>query len=532
MKNELYSALLGACLLLWTPTDLEAQPGSLDPTFNGTGYVIDPVNTLDVTQKILVQDDGKVLVIGYSFDATYTSRGQVFRYLPDGTPDTGFGTNGAFTFEMDNEADIYSAVLTAEGKIIMAGGTTDYQTYRLLLIQLNADGTLDNTFGTNGYVLQSVSAVVDNAEDIAYDVTLDAQGNILVCGSSFDINYVRRPVVARFSPSGVLDTSFGTNGVATIPVMTVGSNSFLGIVVQTDGKIVATGYFGNTELWYVMLLVRFEADGSLDTGFGDAGVVKHNYNNVDDEGEDLALTSDGSILVAGLSTGPNYNYSALLTKYTPDGELDLTFNGTGYVIEDLGPFDFASNVSLMADGRIIIAGSSGDGPPNGFDLAVWKYLPDGTRDITFGTDGLVQHQILDHYTMIYAMEVQDDGKILIGGQARTMINQNYFFTARLENDVLSAVGELAAPLEAMVYPNPATTRSTLTVQLNAVIRPDAKLRLLGADGRLVASYTAQQLHRQGNSLTLQLPAGIAPGTYQLAFEQRGTRIAESILINE
>ena len=358
MKNKFYALLSGVALLMCSMHVLQAQPGSLDPTFNGTGYVVTPVNTLDAAQKILVQPDEKVLLIGFSFDTNYVARTQVFRLLPDGTPDTDFGTNGVFTYELDYEADIYSAVLTSEGKIILVGSTTDYQTYRLLLIQLNADGTLDNTFGTNGVVTGHISLPTENTEDQAYDVSLDALGNILVCGSSDDLNYVPRPVVVRFTPSGVLDTTFGTDGVATIPVLTVGSNSFKGIVVQPDGKIVASGYFGNTELWYVMLVVRFETDGTLDPTFGDAGIVKYNYGNVDDEGEDLKLLPDGSILVAGITVTQSYNYSALLAKFTPSGQLDSTFGTNGTVKEDLANFDYAANLEAMSDGTIIMSGLS------------------------------------------------------------------------------------------------------------------------------------------------------------------------------
>lgn len=529
MKNKLYALLTGSCLLLWTSATLQAQPGALDPTFNGTGYVISPVNNLDAAQKILVQPDQKVLMIGMTFDANYFSRAQVFRFFPDGTPDTDFATNGVFSYELDFEADLYSAVLTPQGKILLVGATTDYQTYRLLLIQLNADGSADETFGTSGVLVQSVSVVVDNAEDIAYDVTLDADNNILVCGSTFDENYVRRPFVARFSPSGVLDTNFGVNGIASIPVMPVGGNSFQSVAVQPDGRIVASGYFGNTELWYVLLLVRFNADGTLDQNFGDAGVVKHNYNNIDDEGEDLALAPDGSILLAGVSVTQNYNYNALLTKFTPDGQLDSTFGTNGSVIEDLDDFDFASNVTLLEDGKIIIAGSSGVGPPNGFDLAVWKYLADGTPDITFGTNGLAQHQIPDHYTMINAMEVQADGKVLIGGQARTSINQNYFFLARLENDLFSGIEDLRAA-DAVMFPNPANSHSIVTLQATTAIKPGARIDLYAADGRLASTFTAQQLRRTEQGISFQLPADLTPGIYQVTVQQTGARLTSPILI--
>ena len=74
--------------------------------------------------------------------------------------------------------------------------------------------------------------------------------------------------------------------------MLVGASAFQGIVVQPDGKIVATGFFGQTELWYTLLLVRFNADGSLDPTFSTDGIVKHNYGNVDDAGYEARLASD------------------------------------------------------------------------------------------------------------------------------------------------------------------------------------------------------------------------------------------------
>ncbi len=531
MKTKFYSLLTGACLLLGTPMVLQAQPGAMDPTFNGTGSVVHPINTLDGAQKILVQGDQKVLLVGMSFDATYTARAYAFRYLPDGTPDSTFATNGVFSYEQDNEADIYSAVLTPGGKILLVGSTTDYQTYKLLLIQLKPDGTLDNSFGTNGVVLQSVSVVTDNAEDMAYDVALDASNNILVCGSTDDANYIRHPFVTRFTPSGVLDTTFGLNGLATIP-SGVGSSKFKGIVIQPDGKIVASGSFGNTLLWSVMLVVRFDADGSLDATFGDAGILTYNYGNVDDEGNDITLTPDGSFLVAGSTATQDYNYSALLAKFTPAGALDTSFGNAGTVEEDLAMFDFASNVAVLADGRIMMAGSSGVGPPSTFDLAVWKYMPDGTPDTGFGTDGFAQHVIGVYSTMIYAMGIQADGKILIGGQARTSTNQNYFYLGRLQNELTTGIAELSGLGDALVYPDPATASSMVTMQVSESIKPGALISLYSTDGRLVFMSNTDHLQGDAQHVRFQLPSDIAPGIYQLSFQQQGTRRSSSLLITQ
>ncbi|MEO8068271.1 MAG: hypothetical protein ABI599_11315 [Flavobacteriales bacterium] len=528
MKTQL-SFIGGLCLLLCATA--QAQSGALDPSFNSNGFVVQPIGR-DVVQKILVQDDQKILSIGMSWDGTFTAHAHVFRYNPDGSPDTDFGTNGMFTHTLDNEALLYSALITDAGKILLVGSTTDYQTYRLMLIQINADGTLDSSFGTNGVALQSVSMVGPNAEDMAYDVTLDDAGNILVCGSSYDANYVRRPVVVRFTSDGVLDSTFGVDGVATIPVMAVGASSFQGLLVQPDGKILATGYFGQTEFWYLLLLVRFNSDGSLDSTFSTDGIIKHNHGNVDDEGEDLKLNADGSILVAGMTVTATYNYSALLMKFTPDGEVDLTFGNVGAVEEDLDEFDYAAHLEVQSDGRIIMAGSSGVGPPSSFDMAVWKYMPDGTPDNSFGSNGLAYHVIPDYSTMIYALAMQADGKILIGGQAATPNNDRYFFTARLENDVISGIASVPSPTEALAFPNPATAGSLVTLRMAEPIGSDARIELYTADGRDAGSYSAHEFDRAAGGVSLQLPDGLNSGVYQVVLSQTGTRSTSTMLVIE
>lgn len=530
MKTR-YSLFAGLCLMLGAAPVVQAQPGSLDPTFNTTGYQIQPVNTGDGAQKILVQDDQKVLLIGFSFDANYVAHTIVKRFLPDGSVDAAFGDNGTASYVVSFEADTYSAILTPAGKILLAGTTDDYQSQQILLIQLNEDGSKDLAFGDQGVVVQSIGLVTENGHDNAYDVALDAAGNIVICGSSYDENFVPRPIVSRFSPAGVLDTTFGVDGVATIPVNAVGSNAFKGVVIQPDGKIVASGYFGNTELWYVMLVVRFNTDGSLDPTFGDAGIVKYNYSNVDDEGEDLKLTPDGSILVCGISATASYNYSALLVKFNPAGALDLSFGSEGVVFEDLGTFDFASNLAVMPDGGIVMTGTSGSAPPSiNFGIAAWKYTASGTPDMTFGTGGVSLPVIPTYGAMIYAMGVQADGKILVGGQARTSSNQNYFLLARLENDFSIGVPELSGNTAAMVFPNPATASSTLSMQISETVQPDAQISLYAADGRLVFTSQAGGMQRDAQRIIFQLPVDLAPGIYQLAIQQQGTRRSASLLV--
>ncbi|MEX1188324.1 MAG: hypothetical protein WED33_03635, partial [Bacteroidia bacterium] len=405
-------------------------PGSLDLSFNSQGYVTEDKGLIDVYQKTIVQPDQKILVIGMSWNETYVAQVVVTRYLPNGSLDLSFGVSGSFTYNLDNEALAYDAVLSPEGKIILVGSTTDYTKYRILVIQINADGSLDAEFGENGLVATEVGLVSENGEDMGYGVDLDAAGNIIVCGSSLDENYFRRPVVIRYSPIGVMDMNFGVNGVATIPV-TNSENVFDCVAVQPDGKIVASGHYAQDLLFFKFLMVRFNEDGSLDNSFGNNGVIKQSFANVDDEGFSLALRPNGKILVAGFSGTQTYNYNSLLVQYTPQGQLDSSFGTNGVVILDFANFDVAEDVKLLPNGDAIVVGTSGEGPPNAYNLAVWRYKSDGGLITSFGTNGIVQHEIDDYYVMLHSLAIQEDGKLVVAGQARSQLSNNDFIVCRM-----------------------------------------------------------------------------------------------------
>ena len=521
---------LALCGLLFGATAGHAQPEALDLSFNSTGYVVRPVNTGDNLQKLLVQPDDKIIAVGMSFDATFTARAHVLRFNPDGTPDNDFATDGLFTYELDNEALLHSAVLTPEGKILLAGATTDYQTYRMLLIQLNADGSIDTSFGNDGVVTQAVGLSPNNGEDIAYDVAFDTEGNILLCGKSYDATYVSRPVVVRFTPSGALDTTFGVDGVATIPVNEVGASAFKAIVVQPDGKIVATGYFGQSQFWYLFVVVRFNADGTLDETFSGDGVKKYSYSDVDDSGEDMVISEDGSIIIAGRTTDANYNISTLLIKFTADGEVDATFGVEGAVSEDIGQFDYGWELEELENGEIVMAGTAGNGPPTDFNMAIWKYAANGTPLSTWGTDGLVQHIIPTYSTMIYGMAVQADGKILVGGQARTEVNQNYFFIARLGNNTIDGIADRTVNDAAVLMPNPIAAGNLLVVGTAEPVGQDARVTLYAADGRVVFTQQVRSAVDQQGNVALELPAGLKPGAYVLTVADGGRRYTAKLMV--
>jgi len=307
-------------LMVFVSINAFSQAGTLDSTFATNGKYVYDNGFNDVFHCTAIQDDQKIIAAGVSYDEVYTATAKVFRFMPDGSIDTDFATDGVFSYSLNNEANLNDVVIKDNGKIILVGSTTDYTNYKILLLQLNDDGTLDNTFGTNGVVVQKISPASGPFEDFGYAVTLQSDGKILVAGRSDDLSYNGVPVVVRFNENGELDTTFGTDGVAGITVTGI-DNVFDCIALQEDGKIVVAGHYELGLQYFGMLVARFNSDGTLDDSFADDGVFIESFGDVDDEGYDVAINSDGKIIVTGFSGTAEFTYSMLLMQLDSDGNL-------------------------------------------------------------------------------------------------------------------------------------------------------------------------------------------------------------------
>lgn len=486
--------------------------GELDLTFGNGGTVIYPVNTLESYQDVVMQDDQKIIALGMSFNSSYVSTAYVMRFMPDGSLDPSFGENGIFTHSLNFEANLYTCVINSQGKIIVAGSTTDYNDYRILLLQLNTDGTLDSSFGDAGVVVENVSPAVGYFENFASDIALDANENILISGSSYSENYILRPVVLRFTANGDLDTTFGEAGVASGPTGE-GASAFQAVLVQPDGKIVAAGFFGYTVFWTVLMVARFNEDGTLDTTFSEDGYMQHSYSGNEDRGFSAELTPEGNILVAGFTITNATGYSAILMQVTDTGEIDMNFGNSGIAEGNIGDFDFADDLAVLNDGTILVVGSGGS--QLDFDLAIWKFLPDGTPDTSFDTDGLIQHELDNQNAFSYGVAIQDDGKVVIAGQAKAPNNINHFLLVRLEHEATINVNEMEVNTFNM-YPNPVAPGQSIRLDINS--NAATKVELYSLTGALLY---ANSVGVNSGSATIQLPSNMAEGIYLLAIKDQG-----------
>jgi uncharacterized delta-60 repeat protein len=525
MKNYFFTITISAMMAL--SVGLSAQPaGALDPTFANNGLYVLDIGFVDLFTDVEIQNDQKIVAVGITYNQSFVASAQAYRFLPDGSPDLSFGNGGSFTYSLNFEANVYGCAIRENGKIVMAGSTTDYNGYKILLIQLNENGTLDETFGNGGVVVLKIGPDINNFEDHAYAIALQDDGMIVIAGKSYNENYQFVPVVVRFTETGALDTSFGTGGIASIPVIEV-ENDFDCIVIQDDGKIVASGHFANTFLSFAMLVVRFMPDGSLDASFGNNGIFNNAYSGVDDEGFGITLTSDDQILVTGFTTTAGYDYSMLLMKLDSQGNLAADFGNGGFVEANYGQYDIGYGIYVQGDEKIIVAGTTGELVPGNCNMAIWRYNPDGTLDNTFGLDGMSIIQISEGPDEGLAMAHQNDGKVVIAGKSYNNIYD--YAIVRILNDFSTGIPQNETTTFS-IAPNPVAQNSNLMVTYELSTPDNIQIEIINALGATtsVIELGYQNAGRQTSNFTI--PSAMGQGVYYIRVRGKGYEGTVSKLI--
>ncbi len=426
---------------------LTFAPGALDYTFGQRGTVTTPIGAAnEQANAVVVQSDGKVLAAGFSNNGSNDDFALV-RYNADGTLDTSFGGSGRVTTAFASGNDGINAVaLQPDGKILVAGQTHNGSNYDFALARYLANGTLDTSFGSGG----KVATAFGTSDDAAYGVAIQADGKIVVVGAAI-IGSTYDFAVARYLPNGALDMSFDGDGKLTTQIATSGDgyDYAQGVVIQPDGKILVAGHSTNgTNLDFSA--VRYNPDGSLDTSLDGDGKVLVPIGGAD-VGTAVALQSDGKILVAGQAVVGAFNDFALV-RLNANGGLDSTFGSGGKVNSPFGSGDdFGRSVVVQADGKIVMAGFAVIGGT--YNMAVVRYLPDGSLDPTFATSGKTTIRIGAGNDVGVALALQADGNLVLAGYSNN------------GNNDIAVVRLLGMPLPnpANIVVNPAAAGAGLTV---------------------------------------------------------------------
>ena len=381
-------------------------PGDLDPGFGvdpvlgagpyGPGVVVsDRHEGSAYARGLALQGDGKIV---FALGGTSV----IERRLPDGLLDTSFGPyHGDVVISPGQVLDI---AIRGDGNIIGAGYSFVEYRYLGFLVGVSPDG---------GYA--GLGSPGPWFSDRQFNrIAVGADGRLVVGGVHIRGFQPRRFVVNGFTSNGGLDLTFGHRGRASGSTGRLSTQTGTTAIVQSpDGHIVLVGTdFTSSSVDGDVVLLRYGPDGRLDREFGVRGRSTTRMGGFD-QAFDAALQDDGKIVVAGTTGASPQNHRFLLLRYLPDGTLDPSFGGGGFVEHDFGGVDAeAYAVAIQADGKVVAAGEADE------TLALARYLPDGTLDPTFGTDGVTSTPLPPGNTAeARELVIQPDGKLLVGGLA-------------------------------------------------------------------------------------------------------------------
>lgn len=501
---------LASILFFFTAVNGQA----LDPSFGNNGIVRTNFDrSFDEAHALLVQPDGKILAAGSLLEQVSFERFFLLaRYNEDGSPDRNFGTNGwvKTEFHMGNESSTIRAMaLQADGKIIAVGSSNANMKTELAVARYHPNGSIDTTFDHNGKVLISTGG---NFQTEGRSVRIQPDGKIVVGGFTSD-GLGGELVVWRMHMNGALDSTFNGLGHA-ITAFGLGIDEGVELLLQPDGDVIVGGAtIGINSLAVTFVLLRYEANGSLDSTFGDQGISYTYFGAGDDHPGALALQPDGKILFAG-STGSSIHANSALLRYDTSGMPDTTFGNQGIVITDIphGPFESPNGITSLAlqgDGKIVAAGPSRDQNSFQYEWSILRYLPDGSVDHTFDTLVSTYTSGTNSATEV-SVAIQQDGKILVLG-SEEYNNDSDFVLVRYDPDRNTGIEHSSfTPHSLFIYPNPLKTTITLSYTLQQSTEVSIKLiNLLGQElgGFGTSSFQQAGSHEQLLTLPPELPTG-------------------------
>lgn len=424
--------------------------GGLDPTFGTGGVVTTPVGTDAFVSSVAVEPDGKIVAAGVAKIGGQNEFALV-RYNADGSLDASFGDDGIVTTAIgESSSQAYGVAVEPDGNIVAVGQSLEDSRLNMTLVRYKDDGSLDGSFGQGGIV----TTPVGSSEATASSVAIQSDGRIVVAGSASD-----GFALVRYQSDGSLDSSFGAGGVDHFPTVPgfPGFTNASGVAIESNGKIVAVGGSGSE-----ISVVRVNANGSVDDGFGEQGVVSQRvgYPGGAEIGSAVVVQPDGKIVIGGsvvtkLAAQPKppappgsaqYDHEVQdpayvffgLERFNADGSLDTTFGDGGVVATKVaGGGDALDNLALLPDGRIVAAGGAeidpdGANPQGVFAAAI--YNPNGALDSNFADGGIFVSATGATQGCGLAATLDSAGDVLIGGAAGSDGQRQSFALARVTID--------------------------------------------------------------------------------------------------
>lgn len=502
---------------------LLGQAGQLDVSFNTTGKVITHIDQYNlVTHAMRLQEDGKILVCGVATTTLNANDFVVVRYTSEGNLDLSFNQTGYRIIDFFGKNDYcYAMTLQPNGKILLTGIVTTVEFKRkAAVVRLLEDGSFDESFGDHGIAVNLNDPRSENPRSIHYQ----HNGKIIVTGSIDESAANRLCSVFRYNDDGTPDVDFGDQGLVTM-VVPESYNPWFGGMLH-DGKIITGGLLlENGE----SIMLRFTPEGIIDSTFGSNGIVLIKYINEEINAYNILEQPDNKILVVnGITHGGKRDFGML--RYTEHGVLDSTFGTNGKVVT---AFSSGSNtahaIGLQEDDKILLAGFLGTTPNHDFALA--RYMPTGALDPSFGNLGKVITDFGED-DLSFELILQEDKKIVLAGHSIDGAGNSDYALARYFSG-LETVG-IATPAAKLnhveVYPNPVVHETKLKYHLPDDQR--MTIRLHGLSGQLIQIFLEGVQQRMGDHEEILIfNPYLLSGSYVLVIETENSSVGIPVVVN-
>jgi uncharacterized delta-60 repeat protein len=400
LSKRIQLGLLSGCFCLLAAEAASAgsfvarftRAGTLDTSFNGTGYAAEFV----ATDAVDVHVDGKQRIVSCG---QFGPAGVIFRYKGDGRPDTGFGSQGVAAINYPVRLGVGGCAI-APGNKIVAVATADPEPERWIVARFNEDGSPDQSFGQVGWV----ETVFSNAQHAAaHHVHVLGDGSIIVTG---DINW--HLATARYRADGSADRGYGWLGIAHFS-----SGLFpFGAFVDGWGQVMAAGD-GSTS--GTMMFTRLTPLGQPDRYFSGDGTAEYAFPNYQSAARSVTMDWDRRYVIVGGVWQEDVVWKGFgIVRTLGDGTRDGSFSGDGREITLLQDGQ-ARDVAVETTGKIVVAGyATEDGERK---AVVARYFDDGSLDRSFSGDGVSLTRIGNaSMSLALAVALDDQDRAIVVGR--------------------------------------------------------------------------------------------------------------------
>jgi uncharacterized delta-60 repeat protein len=325
--------------------------GSMDLTFGTNGYYIFANSAgSDFAYDMEVLSNGNILVAGALSITAANPKWAMICLNPNGTLNTSFGIGGVFSIDIDSSEDYARKILLTPTHIILAGNTKTpgFSTNRLAVVRCDFNGVIDLSFGISG-----IGLIANGQSLTCWSAAKGSNGDIILAGDMYSSNYY--PMIAKFSSTGAIVTSFGTSGVWVNMAM----NARYFDVDFQNTQLILSGNNG-ASLTDLLLEARMEATAALNTSFGTGGQTIINLNQSDTYYE-VIFHPDGKILACGTTgtAGIGAARDFVVSRFNSNGTIDPTWGTNGHTVTSIfSNWDDAYGMDLYPGNKVVLGGFS------------------------------------------------------------------------------------------------------------------------------------------------------------------------------